>query len=271
MELKKYRPITNSLRQLLLISSKYLNKKIKKNKLTFGLRKSGGRNSYGKITSFHRGGGHKRKYRLIDFKRKTIVGIVKNITYDPNRNCFISEIYTIKNNLIYILTPKNLKIGEKICSSPNLIKIYVGNSTKLKNIPVGSIIHNIELKPGKGGQLVRSAGMYSQLIYKNFLTNYAHIRLRSGNLYYILLDSKATLGILSNSNHKLKNFGKAGRMRWLNKRPVVRGVAMNPVDHPHGGGEGKTSGGRHPSTPWGRLTKGPKTRKKNKKTFLKKV
>jgi len=223
-----------------------------------------GRNNQGRITSRRMGGGVKRKYRLIDFKRNKYnvnAEVIRN-EYDPNRSAFISLIKYEDGEYRYILSPKNIKVGDKISSGEN-VEIKDGNCLPLKNIPVGSNVHNIEMKPGAGGQLVRSAGTSAQIISKE--ETYVQIRLVSGEIRYINKNSMATIGILSNPDQKNVKLGKAGRKRYLGFRPKVRGVVMNPVDHPHGGGEGRTSGGRHPVTPWGVSTKGKKTRT-NKKT-----
>lgn len=263
---KKINPITPSQRQTFLLKKNNLDKTFKIKKLIKGFNRSNGRNNQGKITVRHRGGGHKRLYRKISFNRsKNVEGFVTKILYDPNRS---ANIAYIKNELesYLILAPEGLNLNEYIKSSPEA-KLKIGNALPLKNIPVGSLIHNISLYPKSGGKLVRSAGTSAQLIQK--LDNkYAKIRLSSGELKLILLSCYATLGIVSNINHKKIKLGKAGRSRWLNRRPKVRGVAKNPVDHPHGGGEGKTSGGRPSVTPQGKITKGKPTRKKNKKKLI---
>jgi len=230
-------------------------------RLTRALRKTGGRNNTGRITIRHRGGGHKRRYRLIDFKRNKfdIPGKVATIEYDPNRSSFISLVKYEDGEYRYILSPKTIKVGDKIVSGDN-VEIKDGNTLPLKNIPVGSNVHNIEMKPGAGGQLVRSAGTSAQLISKEEVN--VQIKLVSGEIRLINRNSLATIGVLSNPDNKNTKLGKAGRNRYLGNRPKVRGVVMNPVDHPHGGGEGKSSGGRHPVTPWGKPTKGAKTRKR---------
>ena len=228
------------------------------------LRKSGGRNANGRITSRHRGGGHKRHYRMIDFKRDK-VGIpakVATIEYDPNRSARIALLNYADGEKRYILAPLNLNVGDQVMAGPEA-DIKPGNTLPLENIPLGTHIHNIELRLGKGGQIVRSAGTYAQLMAKE--DRYALVKLPSGEVRMVLLKCKATVGQLGNVNHENIHLGKAGRKRWLGKRPSVRGVAMNPVDHPMGGGEGRSSGGRHPCTPWGMPTKGYRTRK-NKRT-----
>ncbi len=223
-----------------------------------------GRNNHGEITIWHRGGGHKRHYRVIDFKRDKI-GIaarVATIEYDPNRSAFISLLHYADGEKRYILYPQGLKVGDQVVAGPDA-DIVVGNSLPLKNIPLGTTIHNLELRPGKGGQLVRSAGGSAQLVAKE--GDYAQVRLPSGEVRRLHVDCVATIGQVGNLDHENIAIGKAGRKRWRGIRPTVRGVAMNPVDHPLGGGEGKTSGGRHPVTPWGKPTRGYKTRH-NKRT-----
>ncbi len=260
MALKKYNPVTASQRGLVRTDRSALWKGDPVKQLTVGLRKTGGRNNLGRITSRHIGGGHKKLYRLIDFKRNKfdIAGTVERIEYDPNRTAFIALIKYEDGQLSYILAPAKLKEGDQVMSGQN-VEIKIGNALPLKNIPTGSVIHNIEMKPGKGGQIARSAGASANLVGKD--SGYAQIKLSSGEIRLILLECFATIGELSNADKKNINIGKAGRNRWLGNRPHVRGVAMNPIDHPHGGGEGKTSGGRHPVTPWGKPTKGKKTRK----------
>jgi large subunit ribosomal protein L2 len=227
------------------------------------LNKKGGRNNNGRITVRHQGGGHKKKYRIIDFKRNKegIPATVKTIEYDPNRSARIALIAYADGEKAYIIAPIGIKVGDTILSGAGA-DIKPGNSMALKDMPVGTVIHNIELRPGKGGQLARSAGTYSQLLSKE--GEYCHVRLPSGEIRLIKAECKATVGQISNPTHENIKVGKAGRSRWKGIRPTVRGVAMNPIDHPHGGGEGRTSGGRHPVSPWGMPTKGYKTRKKNK-------
>ncbi len=234
-------------------------------KLTRPLRKSGGRNNTGRITIRRRGGGHKRRYRIIDFKRNKyeVPGRVATVEYDPNRSAFISLIHYLDGDKRYILSPENLKVGDEIISGEN-VPLKNANSLPLKKIPAGINVHNIELFPGKGGQIARSAGSYAQVMAHD--NNMCTLRLPSGEVRMVLSDCRATIGQVGNRTHELIISGKAGRTRWLGRRPKVRGVAMNPVDHPMGGGEGKSSGGRHPTTPWGKPTKGFKTRKKNKKS-----
>jgi len=229
------------------------------------LTKKGGRNNRGRITVRHRGGGHKRRYRIIDFKRTKdgIPAKVATIEYDPNRTANIALLHYHDGEKRYIIAPEGLTVGSTIHSGDSGIDIKTGNAMPLSAVPVGTQVHNIEMKPGKGGQLARSAGTRAQLMAKE--GKYALLRLPSGELRQVLQTCRATIGTIGNSNHGNVTWGKAGRSRWKGRRPSVRGVAMNPVDHPHGGGEGRTSGGRHPVTPWGVPTKGKKTRK-NKKT-----
>ncbi|BDU59669.1 50S ribosomal protein L2 [Candidatus Rickettsia kotlanii] len=264
MALKNFNPITPSLRELVQVDKTSLWKGRPLKSLTKGISKTGGRNNQGRITSWHRGGGHKKLYRIIDFKRNKIdiSAIVERIEYDPNRTAFIALIKYEDGEYSYILAPQKLSIGDRVISSQDA-DIKIGNCLPLKFIPVGTTLHNVEMKVGKGGQIARSAGTSVDLVGKD--SGYAQIKLRSGELRLVPLDCKATIGSISNPDQKNINLGKAGRNRWLGWKPHVRGVAMNPVDHPHGGGEGKTSGGRHPVTPWGFPTKGKKTRK-NKRT-----
>jgi len=224
------------------------------------LKKTGGRNNYGRITSRHLGRGHKRRYRLIDFKRNKlgVEAIVASIEYDPNRTTHIALLHYADGEKRYILAPVDLQVGDKVVAGPEA-DIKPGNSLPLANIPTGTLVHNVEMKPGKGGQLARAAGAYAQLMAKEGKN--AHLKLPSGEVRMVSLDCQATIGQLSNVEQENVSLGKAGRKRWLGKRPRVRGVAMNPVDHPMGGGEGKSSGGRHPVSPWGVPTKGYKTRR----------
>ena len=226
--------------------------------------KTGGRNNAGRITSRHRGGGHKQHYRLIDFRRDkdNVPATVERLEYDPNRTANIALLLYLDGERRYIIAPRGVSAGDELRSGSSA-PIRPGNAMQLRNIPVGSVIHCVELKPGKGAQMVRSAGSSAQLVARE--GNYATIRLRSGEMRRVLADCRATLGEVGNGEHNLRSLGKAGAKRWRGIRPTVRGVAMNPVDHPHGGGEGKTSGGRHPVSPWGVPTKGYKTRK-NKRT-----
>ncbi|MBU2551580.1 MAG: 50S ribosomal protein L2 [Proteobacteria bacterium] len=227
------------------------------------LKKTGGRNNNGRITSRHRGGGHKRRYRIIDFKRDKmdVPGNVFSIEYDPNRSARIALLHYVDGEKRYILAPLNLKVGDTVISAEKA-DIKPGNAMPLKNIPLGTLVHNIELKLGKGGQMVRGAGTYAQLMAKE--GRYVLLKLPSSELRLVFADCKASIGQLTNPDHSNISYGKAGRRRWLGVRPQSRGVVMNPVDHPHGGGEGKSSGGRHPVTPWGVPTKGFKTRPKKK-------
>ena len=226
--------------------------------------KSGGRNNAGRITTRHRGGGHKQHYRIVDFKRNKdgIPAIVERLEYDPNRTAHIALLKYMDGERRYVIAPKGVKAGDELYSGVDA-PIKTGNTLPLRNIPQGSIVHCVELKPGKGAQMIRSAGASAQLVARDGA--YVTLRLRSGEMRKVLADCRATLGEVSNSEHNLRSLGKAGAKRWRGVRPTVRGVAMNPVDHPHGGGEGRTSGGRHPVTPWGVPTKGRKTRS-NKRT-----
>jgi large subunit ribosomal protein L2 len=264
MALKSYKAITPSLRQLVIVDRSGLWKGKPVKALTKGKSESGGRNNHGHITAHHRGGGHKRRLRLVDFKRRKfdVTATVERLEYDPNRSAFIALIKYTDGELAYILAPQRLKAGDQVVSGER-VDIKPGNAMPLANMPVGTIVHNVELKKGRGGQLSRSAGTYAQLVGKD--AGYAQIKLNSGELRLVPAECLATVGAVSNPDQQNIVIGKAGRTRWLGHRPVVRGVAMNPVDHPHGGGEGKTSGGRHPVTPWGKPTKGKKTRK-NKAT-----
>jgi len=260
MSLKTFKPTTPSLRNTVIVDRSDLWKGKPVKTLTVGKSSTGGRNNQGRITSWHRGGGHKQKYRLVDFKRNRfdIEAVVERIEYDPNRTAFIALIRYTDGELARIIAPQKLAVGDKVMAGEN-VDIKPGNALPLKSIPIGTIIHNVEMKPKKGGQLARSAGTYVQLVGKD--VGNAQLRLRSGELRVVSVDCLATVGVVSNADQKNIKIGKAGRNRWLGRRPVVRGVAMNPVDHPHGGGEGRTSGGRHPVTPWGKKTKGKKTRK----------
>ena len=259
MALKTYRPVTPSRRQLVLVDRSALWKGKPVKALTKGMHKTGGRNNLGRTTVWSRGGGHKRRYRLVDFKRRRfdVPATVERLEYDPNRSAFIALIRYQDGDLSYIVAPQRLKPGDTVVSGER-VDIVPGNAMPMRNIPVGTIIHNIEMKPGKGGQIARAAGSYAQLIGKD--AGYALLRLGSGEQRMVRAECMATIGSVSNPDHQNINLGKAGRKRWMGRRPVVRGVAMNPVDHPHGGGEGRTSGGRHPVTPWGKPTKGKRTR-----------
>ena len=264
MALKKYKPTSPAQRGLVLVdrSGLYKGKPVKA--LTEGLTKSGGRNNHGRITVRFRGGGHKRSYRMVDFKRAKadVPATVERLEYDPNRTAFIALVKYADGDLAYILAPQRLAVGDTVISG-NRVDVKPGNAMPLANIPVGTIVHNVEMKPGKGGQIARSAGTYVQLVGRD--QGYALLRLSSGEQRMVPGSCMASIGAVSNPDHSNITIAKAGRNRWLGKRPHVRGVVMNPVDHPHGGGEGRTSGGRHPVTPWGKPTKGKKTRK-NKAT-----
>jgi len=264
MALKTYKPTTPSQRQLVLVdrSALYKGKPIKG--LTEGKHSSGGRNNQGRITVRWRGGGHKRSYRLVDFKRKKLdmPAVVERIEYDPNRTAFIALIRYEDGELSYILAPQRLSVGDTVISALRA-DVKPGNAMPLFSMPVGTIVHNVEMKPGRGGQIARSAGTYAQYVGRD--AGYAILRLNSGEQRLVHQNCIATVGAVSNPDHGNITIAKAGRNRWLGKMPSVRGVAMNPVDHPHGGGEGRSSGGRHPVTPWGQPTKGKRTRN-NKRT-----
>ncbi len=264
MALKTYKPVTPGRRNLVLVDRSGLWKGKPVKKLTTGLDKQGGRNNHGRITARRRGGGHKRRYRLVDFKRQKvdISAKVVRLEYDPNRTAFIALIEYEDGEQSYILAPQRLAPGDTVISGESA-DIKPGNTKPLGAIPVGTIVHNVEMKPGKGGQIARAAGTYVQLVGRD--AGYALLRLSSGEVRMVRAECRATVGAVSNSDQGNIKLGKAGRKRWIGKRPSVRGVAMNPVDHPHGGGEGRTSGGRHPVTPWGKPTKGARTRS-NKKT-----
>lgn len=259
MALKHFKPTSEGRRQLVLVDRKSLYKGKPVKSLTEGLTKSGGRNNLGRVTSFRVGGGHKRSYRIIDFKRRKwdIPATVERLEYDPNRTAFIALLRYADDTLTYIVAPQRLNVGDTVIAGEK-VDIKPGNAMPLKSIPVGTIIHNIEMKPMKGAQMARSAGCYVQLVGRD--GGYAQLRLSSGEVRLVPDGCMATIGAVSNPDNMNENSGKAGRSRWLGIRPSVRGVAMNPVDHPHGGGEGRTSGGRHPVTPWGKKTRGPKTR-----------
>jgi large subunit ribosomal protein L2 len=264
MALKHFNPVTASLRGTVLIDRSELWKGKPVKGLTEGEHSSGGRNNHGRITSRFRGGGHKQAYRLVDFKRRKfdVAAVVERLEYDPNRTAFIALIKYADNELSYIIAPQRLKVGDPVVSGLR-VDIKPGNAMPLAAIPVGTIIHNIELKPGAGGKMARSAGTFAQLVGKD--QGYAQIKLTSGELRIVRSECMASIGAVSNADHQNEQIGKAGRSRWLGRKPHQRGVVMNPVDHPHGGGEGRTSGGRHPVTPWGQPTKGFKTRT-NKRT-----
>ena len=264
MALKTYNPVTPSQRKLVLVNRSALHKGKPVKALTEGLTKSGGRNNHGRMTVRHRGGGHKRLYRRVDFKRRKydVPAKVVRLEYDPNRTAFIALIEYEDGEQSYILAPQRLAPGDSVISGER-VDIKPGNAMPLASIPVGTIVHNVEMKPGKGGQIARSAGTYVQLVGRD--AGYALLRLSSGEARMVRSECMASIGAVSNPDQANINIGKAGRKRWLGRRPHVRGVVMNPVDHPHGGGEGRTSGGRHPVTPWGKPTKGARTRR-NKKT-----
>jgi large subunit ribosomal protein L2 len=259
MALKKFKPTSPSRRELVLVDRSGLWKGKPIKALIEGLSQKAGRNNHGRITQRRRGGGHKRRYRIIDFKRQKydMPATVERLEYDPNRSAFIALIRYQDGELSYIIAPQRVEVGATVISGER-VDIIPGNAMPMQNIPVGTVIHNIEMKPRKGGQIARSAGAYAQLIGKD--AGYALLRLGSGEQRMVRAECMATVGAVSNPDHQNINIGKAGRNRWLGKRPSVRGVAMNPVDHPHGGGEGRTSGGRHPVTPWGKPTKGKRTR-----------
>ena len=264
MPIKKYKPTSPARRNMSVSTFEEITTSTPEKSLLAPLPKKAGRNNQGKITTRHQGGGHKRKYRIIDFKRNKdgIIGKVATIEYDPNRTSNIALIHYVDGAKAYIIAPKGLKVGDQIQSGPDA-DIKTGNTLPLANIPVGTVIHNIELKPGKGGQLVRAAGTEAQLLGKE--GNYVTVRLNSGEVRHILNTCRATIGSVGNGDHELIKIGKAGRSRWMGKRPEVRGVVMNPNDHPHGGGEGRAPIGRKsPLSPWGKPTLGYKTRKKKK-------
>ncbi len=264
MALKTYSPVTPGLRQVVKVDRSELWKGKPVKSLTEGLTRTGGRNNKGRITTRHIGGGHARRYRLIDFKRRKfgVEAVVERLEYDPNRTAFIALVTYKDGEQAYILAPQRLQKGDKVVSGDK-VDVKPGNAMLLKNIPVGTIVHNVEMKPGKGGQMARSAGASVQIVGRD--TGVVQIKMGSGELRMIPQECMATIGSVSNADHVNEQIGKAGRNRWKGIRPSVRGVVMNPIDHPHGGGEGKSSGGRHPVTPWGKGTKGTKTRN-NKRT-----
>ncbi len=259
--MKTHKPVTPGRRQLVLVDRSRLWKGGPVKELTEGLSKKGGRNNAGRITARRIGGGHKRRYRIVDFKRAKydVLAKVERLEFDPNRSAFIALVTYEDGEQAYILAPQRLQPGDTVISGER-VDIKPGNAMPMRNMPIGTIIHNVEMKPGKGGQIARAAGTYCQLIGRD--SGYAQLRLGSGEMRMVRAECMATVGAVSNSDQQNTNLGKAGRKRWLGKRPSVRGVAMNPVDHPHGGGEGRTSGGRHPVTPWGKPTKGKRTRGK---------
>ena len=264
MALKTYKPVTNSQRQLVLVDRTGLHKGPPVKTLTEGQKRPAGRNNLGRITVRWQGGGHKQSYRIIDFKRNKHdqPATVQHLEYDPNRTSFIALIKYKDGTLAYIIAPQRLAAGDVVVSGDK-VDVKPGNAMPLGAMPVGTIVHNIEIKPGKGGQVARAAGAYAQYLGRD--AGYALMRLNSGEVRRIRLECKATIGAVSNPDHMNEVLAKAGRSVWRNRRPSVRGTAMNPIDHPHGGGEGRTKGGRHPVTPWGKPTKGAKTRK-NKRT-----
>ncbi len=264
MALKTFKPTTPSLRQLVIVDRSELYKGKPVKTLTEGKTSKGGRNNHGRVTVRFRGGGHKQSYRLVDFKRRKldIVGKVERIEYDPNRTAFIALIRYADNELAYILAPQRLSVGNEVVAGQQ-VDVKPGNAMPVANIPVGTIVHNVEMKIGKGGSIARSAGTYAQIVGRD--QGYVIVRLNSGEQRLVHGQCFATIGAVSNPDHMNATIGKAGRSRWLGRRPHNRGVTMNPIDHPHGGGEGRTSGGRHPVTPWGKPTKGKKTRS-NKST-----
>lgn len=264
MALKKYRPTSPGVRQMVRVDRSDLWKGKPEKSLIEGLSRKAGRNNTGRITSRHRGGGHKRKYRVIDFKRTKfdVQAVVERIEYDPNRTAWIALIKYTDGDLAYILAPQRLNAGDKVIAGTK-VDVKPGNAMPIKNIPVGTLVHNVELTPGKGGQLARAAGSFVQVVGRD--SGYTQIKLSSGELRLVRGECMASVGAVSNTDHSNVQLGKAGRKRWMGWKPKTRGVVMNPVDHPHGGGEGKTSGGRNPVTPWGKPTKGKKTRK-NKAT-----
>jgi large subunit ribosomal protein L2 len=264
MALKTYKPVTNAQRQLVLVDRSSLHKGPPVKRLTEGQKRPGGRNNLGRITVRWQGGGHKQSYRIIDFKRgrHDQPAIVQHLEYDPNRTSFIALIKYKNGDLAYIIAPQRLAAGDTVVSGDR-VDVKPGNAMPLAAMPVGTIVHNIEMKPGKGGQIARAAGAYAQYLGRD--AGFALLRLNSGEVRRVRLECKATVGAVSNPDHMNEVLAKAGRNVWRNRRPSVRGTAMNPIDHPHGGGEGRTKGGRHPVTPWGKPTKGGKTRK-NKRT-----
>ena len=264
MALRQFNPVTPSLRGTVLIDRSELWKGKPLKTLTEGKHKTGGRNNHGRTTSFFRGGGHKQSYRLVDFKRRKfdVAATVERLEYDPNRSAFIALIKYDDNELSYILAPQRLRAGDKVVAGQR-VDIKPGNAMPMSAIPVGTIIHNVEMKIGAGGKMARAAGTYAQLVGKD--SGYAQVKLQSGELRIVRAECMATVGAVSNPDNQNQSLGKAGRARWMGRRPHNRGVTMNPIDHPHGGGEGRTSGGGHPRTPWGKPTKGYKTRE-NKRT-----
>lgn len=256
---KLFNPVTPSMRGLVLVDKSSLFKGGRVKSLTIGKSSSGGRNNLGRLTARHRGGGHKRCLRIIDYKRSRVgIAFIETIEYDPNRTSWISSIKYEDGTISYIISPDGIKVGDKV-ESGDKVDVSIGNCMPLSSVPLGIMVHNVELKPGKGGAIARAAGSSVSVVARD--GKYVLLRLRSGEVRYVPAICRATIGVVSNSAHKNQVFGKAGRMRWLGKKPRVRGVAMNPVDHPLGGGEGKTSGGRHPVSRTGKCAKGTKTRK----------
>jgi large subunit ribosomal protein L2 len=265
MPVKKFRPITPTQRYRTVNSFEEVTREAPEKPLVKGLTKSGGRNNQGRMTMRRRGGGHKRRYRVIDFKRDKagVPGKVASIEYDPNRSAFIALIHYLDGDKRYILAPQGLQVGQEVMAGPEA-PMRVGNALPLARIPLGTTVHNVEMYPGHGGQMARSAGSEVQLLGRD--EGRAQLRVPSGEMREVPVECMATIGQVGNVAHGNVVLGKAGRARWLGRRPKVRGVVMNPVDHPHGGGEGKTSGGRHPVTPWGKPTKGYKTRKRKNRS-----
>lgn len=265
MGIKSYKPITATMRFKTGYTFDEITKKDPEKSLLRPLKSKAGRNNQGRITCRHKGGGHRRHYRIIDFKRNkfNIPAKVAAIEYDPNRSARIALLHYVDGEKRYILAPLGMKVGTTVMSGSDAV-IAVGNAMPLERIPLGSIVHNVEYKAGRGGQIARSAGSFAQVVAKE--GNYVHVKLPSNDIYLLRKECLATIGQMGNTEHNLIVIGKAGRKRWMGIRPTVRGVAMNPIDHPMGGGEGKSSGGRHPVSPWGKLAKGGKTRKKRKQS-----
>lgn len=263
MAVKKYKPTSPATRTKSTIVFDGISTERPLKSLTAPKKRTGGRNSNGRITTRWRGGGHKKLYRIIDFKRdkRGVPANVAALEYDPNRSCFIALLHYLDGEKRYILAPKDLKAGDKV-EAGEKIDIQIGNALPLRDIPLGTLVHNVEMKVGKGGQMVRTAGAFAQLMAKE--GKYATLKLPSNEMRMVLIDCYATIGQVGNTDHENITIGKAGRKRWLGRNPKVRGMVMNPVDHPHGGGEGRSKGGNHPSSPWGTPAKGYKTRKKNK-------
>jgi large subunit ribosomal protein L2 len=259
MALKTFNPVTPGRRQLVLVDRSELHRGKPEKSLTEGKKRTGGRNNHGHITTRHIGGGHKQRYRMVDFKRRKfdVAATVERLEYDPNRTAFVALIAYADGEKAYILAPQRLQVGDQVVAGEK-VDVKPGNAMPLASIPVGTIVHNVEMKIGKGGQLARAAGSYVQLVGRD--QGYALLRLASGEVRMVRQECMATIGAVSNPDHVNESIGKAGRTRWMGIRPTVRGTAMNPIDHPHGGGEGRTKGGRHPVTPWGTPTKGYKTR-----------